>query len=272
VSRNPFAEYAAGCVAVFKRDLRITLSYRARLVTHLVSAFFTVTLFHFISRLVSVSRFPTHNAYFAYVLVGLVALQVLNSTLALPPSAVRQELVAGTFERLLVSPLGAVAGVVSTLFFPFVYAFATALAIVAFAVVAFGVSVHWTTLPLLAPLAILGASSFAPFGITLLSIGLLAKQAVSGANFVVAGISLVAGLYFPISLLPAWIRWMGDVQPFSPAIDMIRHVVVGSHLTQALWLELVKVVGFAVVLLPVSIAGLIAALRFSRRQGTALEY
>src|SRR5581483_11376153 len=78
--------------AIVRRDLRITLSYRARFATHVLSVFFTLTLFHFISRLVRVSTFPTPDAYYAFAVVGVISLQVLNSTLHVPPGALRQEL------------------------------------------------------------------------------------------------------------------------------------------------------------------------------------
>jgi ABC-type multidrug transport system permease subunit len=68
---------------------------------------------------------------------------------------------------------------------------------------------------LIVPVGLLGAFSFAPFGVLFLAAVLLAKQAISGATFVVAVISLIAGMYFPVSLLPAWIRWSSDVQPFT---------------------------------------------------------
>jgi len=56
-----------------------------------------------------------------------------------------------------------------------------------------------------------------------LALGLLVKQTVMGASFIVSAISLVAGLYFPISLLPGYLRWASDVQPFTPAVDLLRH-------------------------------------------------
>jgi ABC-2 type transport system permease protein len=122
------------------------------------------------------------------------------------------------------------------------------------------------------PLGMLGALSFAPFGVLFLSAVLLSKQSISGATFVVAGISLIAGLYFPVSLLPGWMRWLSEVQPFTPAVDLMRHVMVNTPLHHAALIDLAKVAGFTFVLLPASIWVLGKALRFSRRRGTILEY
>jgi ABC-2 type transport system permease protein len=258
--------------AVINRDFRIMLSYRVRFFTHLLSVFFTLTLFHFISRLVHISSFRTHDAYFAFVVIGLITLQVLNSTLQSPPATLRQELVAGTMERFVLSPLGGVRGMLATMIFPFLYALVTAISMLLLAGVVFGVNLHWSTLALVIPVGFLGALSFAPFGVLFLAIVLITKQAITGATFVVAGISLIAGLYFPVSLLPGWMRWLSNVQPFTPAVDLLRHVMAGSPLHQSLATELAKLLGFTCVLLPLSVMILTAALRLSQRWGTILEY
>jgi ABC-2 type transport system permease protein len=265
-------EDLGAAAAVIRRDLLLTLSYRARFASHLLALFFSLTLFHFISRLVSVSSFASHDAYYAFAVVGLITLQVLNSTLNVPPGSLRQELVAGNFERFVLSPMGALRGMIAMLLFPFLYALVSAILMLVFAGVVFSVGLHWATLPLIVPVGLLGALSFAPFGVLFLAGVLLAKQAISGATFVVAGISLIAGLYFPVSLLPKWMRWMADVQPFTPAVDLMRHVLMGTQLHEGLGAELAKMVGFTAVLLPLSVWALAAALRLSRRRGTILEY
>jgi ABC-2 type transport system permease protein len=262
-----------GIAAIVRRDFLITVSYRTRFATHLLSTFFSLALFHFISRLVHVSTFHSAEDYFSFVVIGLVTLQVLNSTLQIPPGTLRGELVAGNFERLLCSPLGAVRGMLAMMVFPLLYAIATAIAMLALAGIVFGVHLRWATVALVVPVGILGAVSFAPFGVLFLATVLVAKQAMTSATFVIAGISLVAGLYFPVEVLPAWMRWLSDVQPFTPAVDLMRHVMVyGSPLHDSVAVELAKMAGFSAVLMPLSVWALTAALRWSRRRGTVLEY
>jgi ABC-2 type transport system permease protein len=261
---------AAG--ALVRRDFQVAVSYRMRFLSHLLSIFFTLTLFHFISRLVRVPSFGSPAAYYAFAVIGLITLQVLNSTLTMPPGVLRQELVAGTFERLLVSPFGALRGIASMLIFPFVYALVTALLMLVFAGLLFGVHLHWTTIPLVVPAGLLGALSFAPFGMLFLALLLTSKQSVSGATFVVAGISLISGLYFPISLLPGWMRFLSNIQPFTPATDLMRHLMLGTPLHASAAVELLKMAGFAAVLLPLSLLAVNGALKLSRKRGTILEY
>lgn len=258
--------------AIVRRDFLVALSYRMRFASHLLSIFFTLTLFHFISRLVRVSSFSTPEAYYAFAVIGLIILQVLNSTLTMPPGVLRQEMVAGTFERLLVSPFGALRGIAAMLLFPFLYALITALLMLVFAGLLFGVHLHWATLPLVVPVGALGALSFAPFGLLFLTLLLSSKHSVTGATFVVAGISLISGLYFPVALLPGWMRFLSEIQPFTPATDLLRHLIVGAPLHARAAVELAKMAGFAALLLPVSVLAARTALHVSRRRGTILEY
>ena len=62
-----------------------------------------------------------------------------------------------------------------------------------------------------------------------------------------AGITLIAGFYFPVSLLPGWIQWASDVQPFTPAVDLLRHLLIGIDLEGSAWLAVARLAGFAAI-------------------------
>ena len=264
--------HLAAAAAIFRRDLDVFLSYKIRFVTTLLSSVFSLTLFYYLSGLVRVEPFETPGAYYAYAVIGLVILSVLNSTLAGPPGLVRQELVAGTFERLALSPFGPMASLLCMLLFPFCFALVVAAAMLAIAALLFGLDVAWSTAGLAIPLGVLSALAFTPFGVGLLAATLVAKQAASGTTWVIALISLVSGLYFPVERLPAGLRWMSDVQPFTPATDLLRHVLVDSPLREDALTSVVKLVVFAAVLLPVSTWLVRQALAVGRRRGTLTEY
>lgn len=263
---------AGAGLAVVWRDFKITTSYRLRFATQLLSAFFSLTLFFYISRLVRFEAFDSADAYYAFAVIGLIILQIINSTLQTPPVNLRQELVAGTFERLVLSPLGAVAATVAGLVFPFLLALVTGIVMLAFGSLVFGVDVRWSTVPLAIPVAFLGAASFAPFGLLLLAAVVVVKQAVGGATWIVAGISLLAGLYFPTSLLPDWIEWASEVQPFTPAVELLRNLLVATPLQNPVWEDVVKLVGFSALLMPLAIWVLGRAIAAGRRRGTIIEY
>ena len=270
--RESFGAYAGAAAAVVKRDFLLMTSYRFRFVTQLLSAFFGLTLFYYISRLVHVGEGITPDDYYAFAVTGLMTLQVINSTLSTPSITLRQELVAGTFERFAISPFGAVGGIVSMMIFPLLYTLVIVFLMLVFAGLVFGLALQWATVPLSIPLGALAALSFAPIGVLIIAAVMLAKQASAGTNWVVAGVSLVGGLYFPVALLPSWIQWMSEVQPFTPAVDLMRYVLLGMDLSSSAWLDLTKLVLFVLVLLPISLLALARAVRISTRRGTIIEY
>ena len=266
------SSYAGAAAALVKRDALIFASYRTRFVTQFLNAAFTLTLFYFVSRLVRVQPFGSPDDYYAFAVVGLVILQVITATLLTTSSTVRQELVAGTFERLVVSPFGAIGGILAMTVFPVVMALVTGIAMLTFAGLVFGLPIEPLTAPLAIPVGLLGALSFAPFALLVGAAVLAFKQAVSGVGYLLAGFAIVAGVYFPVSLLPEWIRWASDVQPFTPAVDLMRHLLVGTELKESAWWELARLAGFAAVLLPPAVWTLSRALRFGQRRGTITEY
>jgi ABC-2 type transport system permease protein len=231
-----------------------------------------VTLFYYISRLVGVSSFRTHDAYFAYAVVGLAVMEVLVVTIAALPARLQTELVAGTFERLTVSPFGAVAAVMALTIFPFLQALVAAAVTLAFAGLVFGLSLHWATVPLALPTVAFAVLAFAPLSFFVAAIVLVAKQFAGAVAFLTTGISLVGGFFFPAHLLPGWVRWTHDVQPFSPALELLRNVLVGTPMTGSAWAAVVKIAAFAAVLLPLGVLGLRLSVQLCRRRGTLLEY
>jgi ABC-2 type transport system permease protein len=259
---------AAG--AVVQRDFAIFVSYRARTLAMLANVGLSVTLFYYISRLVDVPSFDTPADYFAFVVIGLIISQVLQSTLGVALQ-LRSELVAGTFERVLMSPFGVVGGVVSMMIFPFLTSVCLAVAMLVISVAGFGMPIESGTALLALPVCFLGALSFAGFGVLFAALAVVFKQA-TGVQWVVALVSLVGGLYFPVALFPDWIQWTSEVQPFTPTVDLLRHLLSGHPMQGPAAEAVIKLVGFAGVLIPLSMLALGAAARRARRRGTIIEY
>jgi ABC-2 type transport system permease protein len=266
------SERSAAAAAIVTRDWVLFRSYRVRFATQLIGAFFAITLFYYLSRIVSSTAFATPDDYFAFAIVGLVVIEVLVGTLSAVPLAVRQELVAGTLERLVASPFGAIGAVAAMLVFPFLISFVRGAIMLTFANVAFGMPVEWATVPLAIPVAFAGAVAFAPFALLIAATVLAVKQAGAGAGFAVSLIALVGGFFFPVALLPDWLEWTSEAQPFTPALDLLRNLLVGTELEGSAWGALARVIAFGIVLMPLSLWALRASVHFAQRRGTITEY
>jgi ABC-2 type transport system permease protein len=265
-------ENAIGAAALLRRDTLLFLSYRGRVATQLVGAFFSVILFYYISRLVTVSAFKSADEYFAFAVIGVAIMEVVASTLTLLPMKFRQELVAGTFERMVVSPFGPIASIVAMTLFPMVTALILGAVSLLFAGIVFGLPIDWSTAGFAIPAALLAAAAFAPIGLIVTAAVLAFKQVGAATGFIVTGLSLVGGFFFPVSLLPSWIQWASKVQPFTPAVELLRHLLVGSPIGTSIGIAVLKLVLFCAVLLPLGLLALRTAVRFGQRRGTIIEY
>jgi ABC-2 type transport system permease protein len=264
--------YGGAAVGVLQRDAVIFTSYRLSFLAQLASTLFSIVLFYYISRLVTVDQFTSPDQYFAFAVIGVVTLEVVNTAAVLVPTALRGELVMGTFERLVLSPFGAVASAASMMLFPFAWVVTKTTIALAIATVAFDLPIQWPGAALAVPVAVLGALSFAPFGLLVTAVVLVMKQALGMTTWIVAALSIVAGFYFPVTLLPDWIEWFSEVQPFTPTIELMRSTLVGIDMSESAWLAVAKLVGFATVLTPIALWVLAKAVHASRRRGTIIEY
>lgn len=262
----------AATSAIVKRDAAIFLSYRGRLVAQLTGGFFGVAIFYYVSRLVTAHSFHSSNDYFAFVVVGIATFGILTSTLATIPSEIRQELVAGTFERILLSPFGPVAAIISMTVFPFILGLLGGIVTISLAAVAFGMPIKWSTAALTVPVLTLGALTFVPFGLLAAAGAIALKQAALGVGLVTTLISLIGGVFFPVALLPSWIKWTSEFQPFTPTLDLLRHLLVGTHMNGSISASLLKMALFATVLLPPTVLALRGSIRLAQRRGNIIEY
>lgn len=256
---------------IMHRDAILFFSYRTQVVSQFLGPLFTITLFYYISHLLTDKTIHSPGGYFGFVIVGLVIVQILTISLGVMPVTVRQELVSGTIERFLVSAHGPVNGILGTMLFPLINAMLTGVLMLGLATIIFGLPLAATAL-LAVPVSLLGMLAFLPFAFILVAMVMAFKQITSATQFIIAGIAIVGGLYFPIAVLPDWIRWASEVQPFTPATDLLRHLLVDTPLAHSAAVDLLKLVGFIVVLLPAGFALLRIAIRYGQRSGTVAEY
>jgi len=258
-------------LAVLRRDLYVYLSYRTRIVSQLLTAVFSITLFYYISKLVHIEGFRSPQSYFGFVVVGIALISIMYSCFSIP-ELVRQELIAGTFDRLLLSPFGAIRSVLAMTLFPLLLSFVLAALTLGLACAMYGLQLHWSTVPLSVPAMGLALLAFLPFGLLFAALTVSVKQGTIGTSWVIALISIVGGLYFPIALLPHWVQTAAKLQPFTPATEVLRHLLVNSHQSTSIETALIRLFAFAAVLLPLSLFALSVAIRSGQRRGTIIEY
>lgn len=268
---SDLARSGSAGLAFLQRDARLFFSYRGRLISRLLASFVSLALFYYLSRLISAPQFHSPGEYYAFVVVGILILEVLQATLTVG-LALRQELVQGTFERLVLSPFGPVGATFAMTLFPLALASGVAVVTLVAGAAVFGLPVAWSTVPLALPVALLGSAVFAGVGLLFAAMVVVVKQAGGQLGLATTLIALASGAYFPVALLPGWLRWTADVQPFKPTIDLLRHLLVGTPMPGSTGAAIAKLAGFVIVILPLSALALRGALRSAQKRGTIIEF
>jgi hypothetical protein len=66
---------------IIRRDAILFVSYRSQLVAQFLGPLFTITLFYYISHLLTAKTIHSPGGYFGFVVIGLVIVQILTISL-----------------------------------------------------------------------------------------------------------------------------------------------------------------------------------------------
>lgn len=257
--------------AFVRRDVLATISYRTAVVFDLAWGSIQVFLYFFISRVVGLSpsadlgRAPT---YFAFALAGILMSLIVSSAASEIASRLRDEQLTGTLELLVAQPIRGGTLALATAGFPFAYALARVALYLAIAIGALDLSTSHTSWVGVAVMLLVAGLAFVGLGVAAAAVTLVLKRAAV-IDVAIFGMTFVSGALFPLNVLPAWLRPLGDVMPTKPAFDGLRAALFGS----GGWGEdAVVLTGITVVVLPLSLWAFEAAITHAKRKGTLAQY
>lgn len=257
-----------------ERDVRLALSLPSTLVTPFLSIAVTVGGFAVLAKIVDprapITSGGRHVDYFTYVVLNLAFTAVLNAALQSVPAALRRDQVAGTLEPMIGSRAPLLSIVAGSAAWPLIFA---TLQLVTYLLCAraFGMQVGRVDVPLLAIVTFLGASCMGAIGIAASAAVVAFKQSPPSAVLVGGAATLLAGVLFPVTLLPPALQALSWALPLTHALAGMRAAMTGAQWSaaeaDALWLA-----AATAVLLPAAFAALAWALRYAKTQGSLSSY
>lgn len=256
----------------FRRDLRIATTYRSPFVLEIVEALFAAAMFYYVARFVDSpalrESLPQGSTYFAYSLVGFLFFDYLNAALDTFDRSLQEARDAGTLEPLLVTQVSLPVVLVGSALYPYVATTVRIGVYLAWGVLLFGFPLHaanWFSVVLVLVATLL---AFSGLGILSASYLLLFKRG-NPSKWLILGVSSVAGgMLFPVSILPEWLRVVAHLNPVTYALDAMRAALLDGAGPLAIGRELLVLLLFAVVLLPLASVCFSWALRRTKSTGT----
>lgn len=255
--------------AALRRDFALARSYRLPYVMDLANTLFNLTLLFGIAGLVA----RPHGAgasmpggYLGFAVLGIILLRLAQSGLYAQGARLRSEQTTGTLEALLGGPSPAWKLVLAGSSYDMAQAGVSSVLTLALAMAVFGVRLSAGGIEAaIAIAAFLAATGFVvALGLALSAFTLVFKQAGAAIALGVAALSVLSGVYFPLSVLPAPVRIVGHAIPFTWGLEVLRAALLSG---QARWGLLGALVGVDVVGLAVAVRLVDAAVRRCRRTG-----
>jgi ABC-2 type transport system permease protein len=259
-------------LAFFRRDVAIARSYRMAFGLEILEAFFGVATFYYLSRFVSSDELthslPAGSDYFAFALVGFAFFDYLTVSLTAFDSSITEAQQNGTLEAMLVTETPLTMILIASTAYPFVLLAMRTVIYLAWGILLFHFPIREANWLGAATILVVSILAFAGLGVISTSYLLLFKRGNPAKWLIVGASSLLGGMMYPVSVLPASLQWMARLLPVTYSLEGMRQALLAGASFAQLWPAVRALLLFAVILLPLSSVVFAWSLRRTKITGT----
>ena len=277
------------------REYRIWQSYRVNQALWIANLFVTTLLFFLLGQTTAGQAQhllgPAYGTnYMSFIVVGVTVNVFINTNLSDPYIRIQRSYFNGTMDLFLLSPMSIYTPLLGLMTKSILDDYPRLFFTFGFGMLFFGATFNFAAWPL--ALAFTALFLAAGFGLGMLSASsfylLDIKKGTEPVQFVVQQLlaTLLAGAYYPVTVLPKPLQWLACLIPHTYAFDALRRLLdPGAHLDSPVLpiqyalpgLSPLAVDGLAlliltVVLLPLGILAYGRGIERARRQGTLTRW
>lgn len=261
-------------LAFLRRDFRIAASYRTPFIFMAVGGLITLTTFHFLG--VAFDRVGTPRAlfgtdYFSFALLGVAVAAALRSMQTSFARRLREAQTDGSLEVLLSAPLSTFHVIALMAAYPVVNALVRAIALLVVGRFVFGADLHVNLFGFAAVLT-LGLLAFGAVGLLSAAFVLSFKRGDPFGYALDVATYLLAGVVFPVTVLPPFLQSLSLLLPATWALSGLRAAALRGASVTELWPQLLALAGFCAVLWPMAAVALALSRRHAERAGTLAHF
>ena len=203
-----------------------------------------------------------------YLGIGTIVWAYLRAVFSNISEMISWERWEGTIEYTMMAPISRFTHMLGTSLFSIVYGIARTGLLLATLSLFFDVDLSNANLGGGLLVMLLGSISFIGVGIMAASLPLLFPERGEEMSFVISSILLlISGVYYPITVLPAWMQGMAAVSPATYVLDGMRATILDGAPTTALGQYVLPILLLGVVSLPIGIWVFNLAERYAKRTG-----
>ena len=263
-------------LAFLKRDFSQAVSYRLAFLMQLGGIIFNVAIFYFMAQLFGSAVAPQledyGGDYFSFVLIGLAFTGFLGLSLSSFAQSVREGQMMGTLEIMLLSPTRLSTILLSSSIWAYLLTTVRVIVYLIVGTLIFGASLNQTNIGTALLVMLLSIASFSGIGIISASFVLLTKKGDPIAWVLGGASSLLAGVYYPVTVLPDWLEPISRVLPLTYALDAMRLSMLQGTSLYELRYDILILLAFTVVITPISFLIFRLALKRAKKEGSLIQY
>ena len=262
--------------AFIKRDFSQAVSYRLSFLLQIGGIFFSVAIFFFLSELFGSAITPQLEAYggnyFSFVLIGLAFTGFLGLSLSSFAASIREGQVMGTLEIMLLSPTRLSAILISSSLWGYLLTIVRVVLYLVVGAFVFGADLGQANIGAALLIMLLSIASFTGIGVLSAALVLIVKKGDPVALILNGASSLLAGVFYPVAVLPDWLEPVSKVLPLTYALDSMRLAMLRGQSIYELRYDILVLLAFTLVLTPLSFLVFRRALKRAKKEGSLIQY
>jgi ABC-2 type transport system permease protein len=209
--------------------------------------------------------------YFSFVLIGMIAVTMMQTAVSTLPGAIAGGIRSGTLEAMLATPTRLpwlLAGMSS---YAFGWSMLRCVLLLAGGLLV-GAHVAWGAVPMAIVVFALLLVPYIAIGVVTSAAVLAFRTAGPIPQAVIVGSTLLGGVYYPTRIIPGGLQRISDMLPLSYGLRALRQVLLAGGGLGDIWPDVRMLLLMAATGSALAVAAFGLALQHARRTGTLAQY
>ena len=215
------------------------------------------------------------NYFILYLMVGTLVWHYLAMVFDMVSEAIQWERWEGTIEYTFMAPISRLTHLLGQAVFAMLYGFLHTMIILTFLAMFFQLDLSQANVPGMLLMVVTGSMSFVGLGMFAAVLPLLSpEKGLQMTNIIKALVLLVSGVYYEISVLPAWMQPLSKISPaYYMLVGMREALLKGAPLlstanSEGLFIPyIVPLLLTGIVTIPVGLYAFTRAERYAKQTG-----
>jgi ABC-2 type transport system permease protein len=258
--------------AFFMRDFTTATSYPLEFLLRIATAIFPLFVLYLPAKLLgNVESTREYGGFLPFSVIGIGVMNFFMASYGSFASAIRSEQSMGTLESVLMTPVSVPVLVLASSTWAFAWSTITAVLFIGGGALLYGIALQgsWA---LALVFVVLTTLVFIALGVLSASFIMVWKRGDPIGPIVSIMFFLLGGVVYPTSVLPTWLGAFAWLLPITHASAGIRDVLIKGAGVSAVSLHLGVLVGYAVLMMPLSLFAFQRAVKRATRDGTLLQF